>query len=357
LPTKQQLKWSQLRVGLTVIFASVVLVILIFLMTGAEGLFVRKIRLRAYFDDSSGLRVGGTVRLQGVDIGNVVGIRVVPDRQDAPVEVTMKVSTKYGNGLRKDSKATLTTAGVLGEEFVNIDSIGATGEPARDGDVLATEPQPQISDVVQSSQSTLQNMQAILKRADRILTFIETGKGSIGKLIYDDQLYRQLNSTIAQLQQLTNEVTSGQGSVGKLFMSDELYTKASNTIDKLNATIDEINSAQGTVGRLIKDPALYNNASEAVGRANRLMGNITAGKGALGKFASDEEFARKLDNTVTKLSELADKINSGQGSVGKLVNDPTLYSNANQMLEETRNLVQAIRQHPKQYLSIKLHIF
>ena len=359
MPTKQQLKWSQLRVGLTVIFASLMLAFLIFLMTGAQGLFVRKIKLRAYFDDCSGLRVGAPVRLQGVDIGNVTAIRVVPDRsQEAPVEVTMKVSTKYGFGLYKKSKATLTTAGVLGEEFVNIDSIGVKGgDPATNGDVLPTETQPQISDVVQSSQTTLQNMQVLLQRTDRILNFVESGKGDIGKLIYDDQLYRRLNSTVAQLEQLTNEVSTGQGSVGKLFMSDELYNKASNMIDKLNATVDEINSAQGTVGRLIKDPALYNNASEAVGRANRLMGNITAGKGALGRFVSDEDFAHKLDNTVTKLSDLADKIDSGDGSLGKLVNDPALYNNANRMLEETRNFVQAIREHPKQYLTIRLQIF
>jgi phospholipid/cholesterol/gamma-HCH transport system substrate-binding protein len=357
LPTKQQLKWSQLRVGLTVVFASLMLAFLIFLMTGAQGLFVSRIKLRAYFDDTSGLRVGAPVRLQGVDIGNVSRIQVIPSRREAPVEITMRVSTRYGSSLRQDSKATLTTAGVLGEEFVDIDSIGATGPPARDGDTLPTEPQPQLSDVVQSSQTTLQNMQALLKRTDRILTFVESGQGSMGKLIYDDQLYRRLNATILEIQQLTNQLSTGQGSIGKLIMSDELYNKANGTVDRLNATLDEINSERGTVGRLLKDPALYNNANEAVSRANRLMGDISAGKGALGKFASDPEFARKLDDTVTKLSDLAEKINSGQGSLGKLVNDPSLYNNADQMLVETRKLVQAIREHPKQYLSIRMRIF
>jgi phospholipid/cholesterol/gamma-HCH transport system substrate-binding protein len=357
LPTKQQLKWSQLRVGLTVVFSCIVLAVLIFLMTGAQGLFIHKIYLKAYFDDAGGLRVGAPVRLQGVDIGNVKSIRVVPDRPDQPVEVLMKVSTKYAFGLRRNSKATLATAGVLGEEFVNIDSTEASGALAGDGDTLPTEPQPQLSDVVQSSQSALQNMQALLKRVDRILTFVETGQGSIGKLIYDDSLYRQLNATITELQQLTNEVSAGKGSVGKLFMSDELYTKADSALDKLNATMDQINSAQGTVGKLIKDPALYNNANEAVNRANHLMGDINSGKGALGKFATDQEFARKLDATVTRLSELTEKINSGQGSIGKLVNDSSLHDNANQVLVETQKLVLAIRQNPKQYLSIRLKIF
>ncbi|HEY6938640.1 MAG TPA: MlaD family protein, partial [Terriglobales bacterium] len=71
MASQKQLRWSELRVGLTVIFASIVLIILIFLMTGSSGLFTRKITLYSYFDNASGLRVGAPVRLEGVDIGNV----------------------------------------------------------------------------------------------------------------------------------------------------------------------------------------------------------------------------------------------------------------------------------------------
>ena len=87
------------------------------------------------------------------------------------------------------------------------------------------------------------------------------------------------------------------------------------------------------------------------------MDSINAGHGALGKFAKDEEFARKLDNTITKLSVLADKINSGEGTVGKLVQDPSVYNNTDQMLVETRNLVKAIRENPKKYLTIHFRVF
>ena len=68
-------------------------------------------------------------------------------------------------------------------------------------------------------------------------------------------------------------------------------------------------------------------------------------------------FAQKLDNTMTKLSSISDKIDSGQGSVGKLLVDPSLYNNADQMLVEMRNLVKAIRENPKKYLTIHFKIF
>jgi phospholipid/cholesterol/gamma-HCH transport system substrate-binding protein len=357
LPSQQQLKWAQLRVGLTVVFASIMLGVLIFLMSGSTGLFVPKIKLKSYFADASGLRVGAPVRLQSVDIGNVLSLRIVPDRPLTPVEVTMRVSTKYSFALREDSTATLDTAGVLGETFVNITSTTAKGPQVQNGDVLPTQEQPDITDVVRSSQSTLQNMQALLTRTDRILSFVESGQGSFGKLVYDDQLYKQLNTTVGELQQIIGPISAGQGSIGKLIASDELYNKANASIDKLNLLVDEVQSGQGSVGKFMKDPALYDNANQTIAKANQFMTDINAGKGALGRFAKDEEFARKLDNTVSRLSNLADKIDAGQGSAGKLVNDPSLYNNADKVMLEARNLLQAIRQNPKQYLTIRLRIF
>ena len=87
------------------------------------------------------------------------------------------------------------------------------------------------------------------------------------------------------------------------------------------------------------------------------MQQVNAGKGALGKFARDEQFARKVDNTVAKLSALADRLEAGEGTAGKLFHDPSLYDNADRMLVETRELIKAVRQDPKKYLTIHLKIF
>ena len=122
MPSQKQLKWSQLRVGITVIVASLVLALLLFLMSGTTG-FSHRITLIAYFDNAEGLRVGAPVRLSGVDIGNVSKILIVrdKDKQLTPVEILMKVSTKYGFNLRRDTVTSLETAGVLGETFMDMD--------------------------------------------------------------------------------------------------------------------------------------------------------------------------------------------------------------------------------------------
>ena len=157
MPSQKQLKWSQLRVGITVIVASLTLGFLLFLMSGTAGLFTPRITLRSYFDNAEGLRDGAPVRLSGVDIGNVTEIRIVPDKdkQLTPVEVTMKVSTKYSYALHRDSVTSLETAGVLGETYLDIESSQAVGPPAQDGDTLPTQVHPDFNQVVRASQSTL----------------------------------------------------------------------------------------------------------------------------------------------------------------------------------------------------------
>ncbi|HMK28222.1 MAG TPA: MlaD family protein [Terriglobales bacterium] len=357
MPSQRQVKWAQLRVGVTVLFAAAVLGVLIFLMTGSGGFLSRKITLKAYFDNAGGLRVGAPVRLQGVDIGNVKTIQVVPSHGLTPVEVVMKVNKTFAPDIRTDSVATMATVGVLGESFVDINSTQAKGREVHDGDVLPIRDQPDLQDMIRASQTSLQNIDVLVRRIDRIVSFIESGQGSIGKLIYDQDLYNRLNSTLSEVQRMVNEMSSGKGSIGKLIASDELYNKANEAVDHLNQIIDEINKGQGTVGKLLKDPTLYNNTNATVEKVNKLMADVNEGKGALGKFTRDQAFANKLDNTISKLSTIMDRLEAGEGTAGKLLRDPSLYVNADQMLVETRTLVQAIRENPKKYLTIHFKVF
>jgi phospholipid/cholesterol/gamma-HCH transport system substrate-binding protein len=357
LPSQKQLKWSQLKVGITVVVAAIVLVVLIFLMTGSGGLFTSKLILRSYFFDAQGLRLGAPVRLSGVDIGNVNQIRIVPNKPFAPVEVTMKVNAKFRFNLRKDSRTLLSTAGVLGETYINIDSSRATGREIQSGDVLETSEQPGYQDVMRSTQNALQNMQALLARMDRIIAYVESGQGSVGKAIYDPALYNRLNATVSDFQKLVSEIAEGRGSIGKLINSDDLYNRASGTLDKVNSLIDDLNSGKGTLGKVLKDPTLYDNANQTVENFKQLSDNINSGKGALGKLAKDEEFANKLQNTMNRLSNITDRLDAGEGSAGKFLRDPSFYNNTNKLLTDTQDLIKAIRQNPKKYLTIHLKVF
>ena len=368
MPSQKQLKWSELRVGITVIVASVTLAILVFLISGTSGLFTHKISPITYFDNAEGLRSGQPVDLQGVPIGNVTSVHVVPGRPKAPVQVVMKINTKFVEFIRlgernpkgqieNASTATIQTAGVLGESFIDIDSSKAKGPPVTDGTELPAGNAPGYQDVIKSSQSTLQKIDILLVQATDILKQVQEGNGTLAQFINDPTTINKINGVLNQAQGLLNDVNNGRGTIGLLFTDKTLAVKAISAIDKLNNTLDEINAGKGNLGKLVKDETLYTNVNQTIAKANKLLDDVNAGRGPAGKLLKDEEFARKLQNTINKLSNIADRLDAGEGTAGRLIKDPSLYNNTDQLLVETRGLVKAIRENPKKYLTIHFRVF
>ncbi len=319
LPSQKQLKWSQLRVGITVILASLTLGFLLFLMSGTAGLFTPRLTLKSYFDNAEGLRVGAPVRLSGVDIGNVTHIDIVnsKDKLLTPVQVTMRVSSKYHDSMRRDSVTSRRDSRRAGRNLSRHRQLAGDRRAGTGRRYAAHAAHPDFNQVVKASQSTLQNMDALLKRADRILAFAESGKGSLGKLIYDPTLYNRFSATVADFQKLVEEVANGQGSLGALISRNDAYDKFLSTLDKINGVVDDMQQGKGTAGKFLKDPSLYNNANDTIANLKKVTEDINAGKGTLGKLTKDEELAKKLDTTITKLSELTTELEAGQGTAGK----------------------------------------
>ena len=357
------------------------LAILVFLISGTSGLFTRKISLVTYFDNAEGLRSGQPVDLQGVAIGNVTGVHVVPGRPQSPVQVTMKINSNYADFIHlglKDPKgnwvmtsdgknvnasvATIQTAGVLGESFIDIDSSKLDpkrpiGPVAHDGAELPPGNAPGYQDIVKSSQTTLQRVDVLLGQASDILKQVQEGNGTLAQFINDPTTINKVNGILNQIQGLLNDVNNGRGTIGQLFTDKTLVTKANDAIDKLDKMIDEINSGKGNLGKLLKDESLYNNVHQTIAKANKLMDDLNAGKGPAGKLLKDEDLANKLHDTITKLSAIADKLEAGQGSAGQFLQNPSIYNNTDQLLIETRTLIKSIRENPKKYLTIHFRVF
>ncbi len=359
MPSQQEVQWSQLKVGVLVIVAISALVALVFLMSGSSGggLFQGKLTLRSYFENSAGLKLGAPVNLEGVTIGNVKSIRVVSARNPTPVEVTMKVNKKFAPSLHADSKASLETVGVLGDTVVDISSKNANGGPLQDGAELSTTETPNLNDVIKSSQGTIEQMNTILAKLNTLIDSISSGKGSIGQLINNPDLYNKLVSTLTELNQVTQKISNGQGSIGKLVNDDAFYDRANQTIGKLQHITEDLDQGKGTIGKLLKDDTLYRNFNSSVANANQLLADINAGKGSLGKLAKDPAFAQKLEDTVTRLNSILKNVDEGRGTLGQLVVNPSLYNNSDQMLVETRGLIAGIRENPKKYLTFHVKIF
>ena len=122
----------------------VVLIALIVLLLVRKP-FGHKMVVKAYFSDAMSLRAGATVRLAGVDIGSVKSVRARPELKEAPAEVVMVLTPSYELKIPNDSTASLATAGILGETYVQIDAARASGAPLEANAVLKTIPTTQLS--------------------------------------------------------------------------------------------------------------------------------------------------------------------------------------------------------------------
>ncbi len=321
------------------------------------GIFSSKITLRSYFENSAGLKDGAPVNLEGLTIGTVIDIKIVPARKLTPVEVTMKIGAKYQDAVHTDSTSSLETIGVLGDTVVDINSKTATGPEVQNNAELKTNETPNLSDVIKSSQGTIEQLNTILAKVDHLADSLNSTKGSIGELINNPDLYNKAVATLNQLSQLVDTVANGKGSIGKLVADDTLYNHVNDTVARLDKISTELDQGKGTMGKLLKDETLANNLNQSVANADKLLADINAGKGGLGMIAKDPQFAAKLRDTVDKLDSVLNRVDSGEGTIGQLVRNPSLYNNLDQSLTETRGLIAAIRENPKKYLTFHVKIF
>lgn len=361
MASQREVRWAQLKVGLIVTIAVVILTTFLFLMTSASGLgvFSHKLTIYTYFENSAGLKEGAAVNLQGVSIGSVKSVTIVtnPDKKLTPVRVTMKLNEKYAPDLRKDSRAALSTVGVLGDTIVDINSQFAVGPPLQDGDELKTNETPSLTDVVKASQGTIESLNVILAKMNTIVDNLQSGKGSVGQLINNPDLYNKANATVDELHTLEVNLNNGRGSIGKLMTDDTMYNRLNDAAGKLENIANALDSGKGTAGKLLKDDSLYNNLNSTLAHANSLLAEADAGKGGLGLVLKDPAFRKDLSNTVAQMNTLVQGINDGRGTLGKLATDDQTSSNLNKLLTESTNLVTTIRQDPKKYLTIHMRIF
>jgi phospholipid/cholesterol/gamma-HCH transport system substrate-binding protein len=358
VPSRKEIQWSQLRVGALVLVAVAVLVGLIFLMSGSTGgLFAPKLKLRSYFSNASGLKDGAPVTLEGVTIGNVQHIRVVPERNPNPVEVTMRVGEEYLRDLHANSTTSIAQAGVLGDSYLDIDSTHAFGPPPRNNAELRATQSPNIQSVISTSQDSIQEISVLIRKLEIVMDSINSRKGTVGELVNDPAYFAKISRITDHLEKITGEISEGQGTIGKLINDDTLYTRANSAIDNVDRITASLDQGNGTVGKLLKDDTPYNNLNATVTSADDLMDGINKGKGSIGKLARDPAFAKKLDDTVTRLDSILTTVDEGKGTIGQLLQNRSLYDHTDQTMDQAQLLVKAIREDPKKYFVIRLKLF
>lgn len=398
--SKKSLTLSTLRVGIFVLFGLAVTAFLILNSSGDFNPFEKKLRLKARFAAADGLREGSLVQLAGVRIGEVEEVVLLPpdSPEDFKVEAIMAIDREL-NGrpvnerIRTDSMAQLVATSLLAnDKSINISPGSAKGSPVSENDILDSEVAISINQLTQTGNDLLEQINKLAVPANEILNKANQGEGTLGKVVNDESLYRNLDATVAEtkltmakLQTTLEKVNRGDGTAGRLLNDPALYESLNRTVAQLEGISNDIRSGKGTAGKFVTDGALYNETRAAIidlrTSAAKINGiaddfklitaDLTEGRGSAGKFLKDEQLyedARqtlaRFNSTATRIDAILGDAQAGKGTLGKLVTDETLYnninqtaSNFNQLSSESTKLIYDFRQNPKKYLRIKLSIF
>jgi phospholipid/cholesterol/gamma-HCH transport system substrate-binding protein len=357
MPAAKKVRWAQLRVGVMAIVAMTILAVLIWLFTGQTSLWERYANIYSYMRDSAALADGAPVRLNGILIGSVKGVELTRSTDpNRVVRVVMKVNSNRLSEIPVDSIAGIAAENVLGTKYINI-AKGRKPQTVQPEGELPSEPSAEIEDLVKKGFGLFDSVQAILNRVDKIVSQVESGQGTIGKFLIDDEFYNRLVATVAEFQKVTVAISSGKGTVGKLLYDEGLYNDARASVQRLDAVIQELQRGQGTAGKLLKDPALYDETRASIAEFRKILDDLNAGKGTAGKLLKDETTHQQIQSVLTKLDTALDRMNSGQGTLGQLMVNPQLYDSIKGMTEELHSLLADIHKNPKKFLRIKMGLF
>jgi phospholipid/cholesterol/gamma-HCH transport system substrate-binding protein len=346
MPRTRSLAWAELKIGIVAVAAIGLAILLIVAVGGQGGFSWERYKLKTKFANVQGLKSGAIVRVAGVDVGKVTDLEFV----GADVQVTLEVNEENMSRITDQSRASIGSLSLLGEPIIEI-SPSSQGTPLKDGDFIQSARTPgQIADVAENATQTLEQATALIKE-------IREGKGTVGKLFADDQMYRELNELVASTQAVAVSINRGNGTLGRLIRDPVAYNRASAALANLQDMTQRINAGEGSIGRLLRDDQLAKSLSSASGSLDQVAGRLSRGEGTAGKLLTDQQLYDRFNSIASRIDTLASDLERGQGSAGQLLHDKQLYENMNGAANELRGLIAEIRKDPKKYLNVRVSIF
>jgi phospholipid/cholesterol/gamma-HCH transport system substrate-binding protein len=293
------------RLGIFVALA-VIAAVLILEIVGGPDRFQPGYREYALFNSVQDLKEGDRVKMAGVDVGRVEKIAL--DETNNKVRLTIKLRRDVE--LKTDTKASIKFTGLMGQNFVSLD-FGTPAAPVlKPNQEIATEETHDLGEMMQKLDKVADNVQNLTKSftGDKIDNLL----GPFVNFMKDNR--EPLTAMIANMRAVSSQITLGKGTVGKLIYDESLYNSAIATVSNLQQTANEINLT--------------------VADARKVVDQVNAGQGTVGRLLHDETLYTETTASMTNLKEILQKVNQGQGSVGKLVNDQEFYRNAKLTLQK-----------------------
>ncbi len=258
----------KVRLGIFISLGILIFILAIYFIGEKQQLFRSTFRISGVFKDVGGLQAGNNVRLSGINVGTIDNVSII---SDTSVNVVMVIDESTRRFIKKDAIASIGSEGLMGNKALIISPGTGDKKIIEDNDIIATTQPTDIDEILESLKTTIDNTSAITGDLAKISTNIESGKGTIGRLMMDPTWRQNFETTIINLK---------EGSVGfKTFM--EKTNELDSILVRLNKTID--------------------NTSSITYDLAKITNNIQSGEGMIGKLLMDQSMGQNLDSTLINL--------------------------------------------------------
>ena len=293
-------------VGLFVLIGIIILVLGIMTLGGQQKKFVKAIHVTAVFDDIGGLQPGNNIWFSGVKIGTVRKINFFGDSQ---VEVEMNVEEKVVEFIRKNSKATISSDGLIGNKIIVIYG-GTTDYPSvEEGDRLEAVMPLDTDKMMETLQENNKNLVDITNDLKVLTGKIAAGEGIVGAVMTDSTLgvnFRTIlsnlerastnsNNMLADLADFSNKLNQEGTLANDLVTNTSIVPDLKATLEGLRLTVenaqvlskefstvtDKLNSSDNSLGLLLSDPDFAKSLKKTMENADSASYNLNKGMEAL----------------------------------------------------------------------------
>ena len=361
----------EVKVGLLVVAAFVILGVAVFLVSERRNLFALKNRYYIQFETVLGLAPGSPAQLNGVTVGSVQKV-VLPESVDEKLlTVWINVDRRYGDRVREDSTARIKTLGLLGNKFIEISSGSPDSPLIPSGGYVPAAPPTDVEKLLATGGDAVQNTVAISYSLRNILARMEAGEGILGELLTDSEAGRTAKQGLVAIMEgvrdITLQIQSGQGTLGQLIMDDGLAVELEASVERFNGALTSLEEGEGLVADLLHNTetrdrvqALLLNLDKTTGSLSAAAEQLSSGEGLLPAMMNDEELAQQmlgdLQQMLQNLNLVSEKLATGDGTLGRLIEDPEIYEALNDIvvgLDESKMLRWLVRNRQKSGIKIR----
>ena len=320
---------QKLNLGLFITIATVLFITAVYLIGQRQDMFKNTFTISSFFQNVNGLQNGNNVRYAGINIGTVKGITMI---NDSTIKIDMNIDKKIVTHIKKDAIATIGSDGLVGNMIVNIVPGKGTAEVINNGDFIDSYSKIGTDDILNTLNTSTENAAILTSDLLKITNSITKGKGTIGVLLNDTIMAKDLKLTIANLKnasysasksvsevnEVISELKTNDTSVLGVLLNDTISgrklksmirnlenssAQIDNVVNDINTVVSDFNTSDGAYNYIVKDTSLVNSLKSTLEHINEGTDKFNQNMEALKHNFLTRSYFRKLERQERKAAK------------------------------------------------------